>query len=469
MLSSRIFTDTDQKKFALLSGDSNPMHMDRVYARRTQAGEPVVHGIHGAMWALETLSQSLPLENLSSLKIKFERFVRLGEPVSLHLVKQSPSSARADIMVDGSIVTVLMMSFGARTTFTQGLDVRGGLAIGPDPETLQEFGMEDVDGLQGFVSRCHPDEAFVAQFPLLSDKLGAGRVACLANLSRLVGMVCPGLHSIFVKVSVELVEAPVATHGLEFAVSRADDRFRMVSINVAGDGIFGSVDTLMRMPPTLQPACAGLQGWVDSDAFAGSTALIVGGSRGLGELTAKLIAAGGGHSIITYAVGKAEAEAVAADIALHGGRCSIMPFDFNADVTAQMQNLPGSPTHLYYFATPRIYRQKPEIFSASLLAEFMTAYVETFFTLCTQLKPRKALYPSTVFVDERPRGMTEYAMAKSAGEVLCADMNNHMQEMQVIVERLPRMLTDQTATTSAVETASALDVMRPIILKMQHQ
>ena len=38
--------------------------------------------------------------------------------------------------------------------------------------------------------------------------------------------------------------------------------------------------------------------------FAGQTALIVGGSRGLGEVTAKLIAAGGGTPIITYQAGK---------------------------------------------------------------------------------------------------------------------------------------------------------------------
>ena len=48
--------------------------------------------------------------------------------------------------------------------------------------------------------------------------------------------------------------------------------------------------------------------------FAGSTALIVGGSRGLGALTAKILAAGGGKVIITYATGRADAEDLTEEI-----------------------------------------------------------------------------------------------------------------------------------------------------------
>ena len=55
-LVSRTFSLTDQEKFARLSGDANPMHLDPVAARRTQAGAPVVHGVHALLWALESLA-----------------------------------------------------------------------------------------------------------------------------------------------------------------------------------------------------------------------------------------------------------------------------------------------------------------------------------------------------------------------------------------------------------------------------
>ena len=50
MLASRTFTEADQSEFAAVSGDRNPMHLDALLARRTQAGVPVVHGLHLVLW-----------------------------------------------------------------------------------------------------------------------------------------------------------------------------------------------------------------------------------------------------------------------------------------------------------------------------------------------------------------------------------------------------------------------------------
>ena len=49
------FSAEDQLVFAALSGDHNPMHVDRVYARRTQFGRQVVHGVHVLLRALDQL------------------------------------------------------------------------------------------------------------------------------------------------------------------------------------------------------------------------------------------------------------------------------------------------------------------------------------------------------------------------------------------------------------------------------
>ena len=76
-------------------------------------------------------------------------------------------------------------------------------------------------------------------------------------------------------------------------------------------------------------------------------------------------------------------------------------------------------------------------------------------------------YPSSVAVTERPRGMTEYTMAKAAGEVLCADMNESLAPLHVTVRRLPRLLTDQTTSVTATETADPIETMLPIIREVQ--
>jgi nucleoside-diphosphate-sugar epimerase len=63
--------------------------------------------------------------------------------------------------------------------------------------------------------------------------------------------------------------------------------------------------------------------------------------------------------------------------------------------------------------------------------------------------------------------MTEYAMAKAAGEVLCSDLSRFWPGMQITQVRLPRLLTDQTATVIPAGSANPLDVILPIIRKVQ--
>lgn len=53
-IASRRFSIEDQLWFASQSGDWNPVHVDPVEARRTVAGELVVHGIHGLLWTVDT-------------------------------------------------------------------------------------------------------------------------------------------------------------------------------------------------------------------------------------------------------------------------------------------------------------------------------------------------------------------------------------------------------------------------------
>jgi hypothetical protein len=63
--------------------------------------------------------------------------------------------------------------------------------------------------------------------------------------------------------------------------------------------------------------------------------------------------------------------------------------------------------------------------------------------------------------------MTEYAMAKAAGEILCKDMEDVLAPLRVVVARQPRMDTDQTATFMPVDSTPALEVMLPLIRDVQ--
>ncbi len=206
--------------------------------------------------------------------------------------------------------------------------------------------------------------------------------------------------------------------------------------------------------------------------FNQAVALIVGGSRGLGELTAKLIAAGGGKVIITYANGKADADNIAAQITEWGGNCDVLAYDARQPADGQLEALLQPPTHLYYFATPTISRRKSGLCARERFDEFNDFYVHGFLRLVEAGLRRRpegitVFYPSTVYVQDRPADLTEYAMSKAAGEILCAEIAKYLPKVRVLSERLPRIPTDQTASLIPVDSASALSVMLPIVRKMQ--
>jgi hypothetical protein len=76
-------------------------------------------------------------------------------------------------------------------------------------------------------------------------------------------------------------------------------------------------------------------------------------------------------------------------------------------------------------------------------------------------------YPSSIFVEERPVGMTEYGMAKIAGETLCADLMRDTPGLTILVSRLPRVLTDQTTTVALIDAADPCQVLLPLVRQVQ--
>src|ERR1035441_10498422 len=112
-IAKRSFSFTDQERFASFSGDRNPMHLDALQARRTQAGAPVVHGINLLLWALDSLAEAQPdLPPLCGLRAHFNKFVYLDECVDVALTKQGPSYARLNISVGGASRSKITITFG---------------------------------------------------------------------------------------------------------------------------------------------------------------------------------------------------------------------------------------------------------------------------------------------------------------------------------------------------------------------
>jgi len=459
-----------QHAFARLSGDSNPLHLDPLLTRRTPMGDPLVHGVHVLAWALDRALKELGAIAVQAVLARFVKPVFVGDCVTLTFGARTEDEIDLLVRVDRLVVMRVALSLRKQPEST----VRAAAvqAIPRDHAFPLALGMDDMVNRSGAVAL--PDVNAVKEaFPVLAAAWNADRAAALIATTRLIGMECPGLHSLFLGLHLVLRPDVGSQHCLNYAVTNVDDRFRTVDIQVTGPGLDGNLNAMVRHPPVAQPRMTELSAAIPAGVFKDyhHQALIIGGSRGLGALTARLLAISGVKPIITYAVGRVEAEEVAADI---GNVCEIMPFDVCLPAVEQLAEKKIMPTHLYYFATCHIFRRPAGYFSAEYFRDFSRFYVTGFASLVSALadygtKNLKVFYPSSVAVEEPVKDLAEYAAAKAAGEKLCDHLNRFHPQVKVVVQRLPRVLTDQTATAANIEIADARSVMVPIIKAMHEK
>jgi hypothetical protein len=441
--------------------------MDPLAARRTQAGAPVVHGIHSLLWLLNEIAKNDPeLPKIAKIKCTFTSMIYVGDTVAARIGRRDEKAIRGEVVVNGAVAVEATMTFGTE------IDKDAQEASGPTLRPREPIDLElgAMAAKEGFVEFASPPGEVASLFPALSAVIGADRVAAVVCSTCLVGMVLPGLHSIYRGITFACVNDRSPANSIGFRVTFVSEGARFVRMDVAGGGISGQVDSMVRHPPIKQPTVTRISEHVSPGEFSHINALVIGGSRGLGELAAKIISAGGGRVTVTYSVGSDDAERVAREIRDWGGTASTLKLDVLGDIDAQLGD--HAPSHIYYFATPPIFRGKHAGFSAEKFDKFIRFYVTAFSELieaASERRPDNAtlFYPSSVAVENRPPDMTEYAMAKAAGEILCKDLET--QSTRIIVERLPRLATDQTAALIAVKTENALDILLPIVRRTAGQ
>jgi len=471
-IAARRFEAADQKRFAALSGDYNPIHLDPLAARRTPAGVLAVHGMHALLWSLDQVAANYQLRTLCGIDADFAQFLGVGEMASLSVIHHSNESCRLELRVCGERVAQYALKFGEVSAAKELAEGASGISYGAERRDPLPLTQADMMKASGEVFLVLADQDAAAMFPRLVGWIGVGRIMSLLSLTRLVGMVSPGLHSIFHRLTLSLVHGGTGSDRLYFSTRPANLRFAVVTMDVAADGVEGTIRASRRQPPQAQPCLAALAHMVSENAFAGHRALVVGGSRGLGEVTAKLLAAGGAEVAITYAMGAIEAEQIVSEIRLAGGKAYAFRYDCLERADKQLKILDVEPSSIYYFATPRIFGRPTPRFSAERFKLFSRMYVEGFQDMVQVLMAHRAsklaaFYPSTVAAEDTSRHMAEYAMAKATGEVLCSRLTHQYGLLDIVIERLPRLPTDQTASMIEQHIASPTEIMAHVVARVE--
>jgi hypothetical protein len=455
----RIFTPEDEISFAELSGDYNPLHLDPLVARRTVFGTPVVHGIHIVFWCLETWLKENPSPmNIRSIKAVFPRPIRVGEEAILTYVNEHDGHLRIEVSTGGAMASMLNIQWDRSKQ-------RGNCCTEdrfPEKREPRVLSGEEIAGQTGTIALCLNIDAVTKMFPNLVQFISHMQIATILCTTRLVGVECPGMYSMYSEMN--LVSGEYDPREVQYKVTKFDRRFGLAFLNITAPGMSGTIKAFIHPRQHNQADYNIIRKFVKTGEFAGQRALIVGGSRGLGEVVAKLLTAGSAEIKVTYHQGEREARRVVDEININGGTASSLQFNvLYPDKDTVNKLLSGwDPTHLYYFATPSIFVGTKGIFSSDLFTKFCDYYIKGFLNTINYVKNTslKSVYcPSTVAIDELPLDMGEYAAAKTAAETLCSFLEKSNKNMTFHSPRLPRMSTDQTVSMLRVKNNDPIPVL----------
>jgi acyl dehydratase/NAD(P)-dependent dehydrogenase (short-subunit alcohol dehydrogenase family) len=457
----------DSRTFARLSGDYNPLHLDRIAARRTPFGETVVHGVHLLLSGLEAAAPLWAdgVRHLAGLSCVFRNPV----PTNAHV----RMTARFDTETGR-----LRLSGEAehRASFSATVDFRACLggsqfeADGIDYAPAEPRFLEFSAAMLEAATPLHLCRQHLARlFPELSQVIDPGWIVDLLATTRIIGMECPGLDSTYVACKLRRMAGAraAAAQAMHYRVVRAIEALQLIHIQVTGTVLEGSVEALFRPRPVTQRTTMDVAASVQSGCFDRQRALVVGGSRGLGELTAKILAAGGADVTITFSHGSADAEHVREDITRAGFKCAVLQLDVQSEQLPDWLDAPFS--HVYFFASPLIAKNPTGVWDNALFERLASMYVRAFAALTHRMldhrastRPSTVIYPSTIFLAEYEPGFAEYCVAKAAGETLCEQLQRQYG-VTIHRPRLPRMRTDQTSGAREASVRDSLPIMYDLL------
>ena len=459
----RVFTSEDQLDFAKLSGDCNPLHLDPMLARRLVFGRQAVHGLHALLWSLDShLKHDTGFVELQTVKANFQAGIGVGQSVVCRITEQDGFHISIKLETDGALAAWFEIRWvRLRQHRPQALPENP-----PDRQICRELFLDDVAAASGSIALYLNRNLADRLFPNLSRAAAPLQLGALLATTRLVGMECPGTHSILASLNLSFHPVQAGDAKLSYRVMDCNRRLALVSMDVETPGMEGQIKAFVRPLPRSQAAFTEIRRHVDPGEFSDQRALVVGGSRGLGEVTAKLLAAGGAEVVLTFFQGQQDALNVVEDIVSNGAAadcCSL-------DVLEPSQGLANKfasqsrPLYLYYFATPFIFGAARGKFSSQRFAAFSALYVTGFLNTVQAVSDpsaglQKVFYPSSAAIDELPLDMGEYAAAKMAGECLCDYLQKAHVGLTIHKPRLPRIATDQTNSLLPVKNQEPVSIL----------
>lgn len=459
----RVFTMQDQKNFASFSGDYNPIHVDHSQSIRTHAGQPIVHGVHLLLWALDSFK--IDLNNNTKISIKFISQVILENEVQASLNREKNKILLyGKDKIEFCIIEISNLS-SKNNTKVNNNEIIFNIFHKQQPDDLEIDEIKinkKIFDLNGGVKNLGKNI-----FPYLIKNNGLDFVYEIACISSIVGMKVPGKHSLFLNLNLDFSDNKKDKY---FIVNNKHSTLKLISISYYGLNVNAEIKALFRPKPTHVSSIKDLKKEFNKQAnLKGKKVLVIGGSRGIGAYITKLCSIMGASVTFSYNSQIKEAKLIEKEILNDGGDAKCLKINVLNNIDIKM--LEVNFDHVYYFATPKILSNSSLDIDKKMVSNYHLFYVDSFKNLIEKFnslnKKSKFLYPSTTFIDNKKDGFREYISAKLEGEKLCNFYNNKNCNIKILYPRIPPLDTDQNLsilpTKNAKTSKYALDMINSMI------
>ena len=319
--------------FAAWTGDRSSLHQNEAFARRSRFRGRIAHGMLpvAGLLGLQALTTDAQVR-FRSLKGQFLRPVGLTDVLRMRIdvdaAEFSHTAFRAcwERASDGVVVTRVSGTFGLVSPAST-LSVDPG-SMDVDPLVERDQGVEACRGGMEAVGWRWGSDAWTAFGNSVLEPMGISlpsgpcpNLVATLMLSPLVGMRLPGRRATFLGFALEFQSDLPPSGRCELTGTVTDMQGgtgvlkTAITLQRCGQDVAaGHAEVLVNETPSRMPDCAILASGAVDLGLRDKVALVIGGSRGIGETTAKLLALLGARVTLTYFRGQADAEAILRDI-----------------------------------------------------------------------------------------------------------------------------------------------------------
>lgn len=432
LLLKKKFNLTDQICFGKISGDINPIHSNEIYSRRSLYGEVIVHGINVVLIAINNLKKKNNDFDFDKIKTKFIKPIYLNENVNYYF-KILNRDCEITVYQNRTIKTKININvINSKKSFRF-----KNLIHNKRKKILQKPNNLNFNKLiNRFKLNLYFDyNLFDKYYSHISDKCIYNSLY-LISLSYFVGMVSPGLNSIFSTFNIQISKNNFQNF-INFFLHKKIVKFNYINYDFCSNSCKGNLEIFLRPKKIRQKPYNFFTDIVSKNLFSNHRALVLGGSRGLGEISVKILRKGGADVDFTYFKSKYESELISKQSGANFFYLDLNEKNFNKINLEKY-------THIFYFLSPKIFKDK-DYPHKKLINNYDLYFCKGLKLLLKRITDFNItlFYPSTIFIEDSSIDYKIYSDFKLKSEIIIKNFKKQNKLFNYFIPRLPPLKTDQ--------------------------